>query len=63
MSAKARNIYVALLPELRQWWEAGLIYRQIAALLNGSGHSTRSGVSWNYTQVKRTLARVRVWLS
>jgi DNA invertase Pin-like site-specific DNA recombinase len=33
-SALARTAYAAVLPELRQWRQAGLSYRQIAELLN-----------------------------
>ena len=43
-SAQARTAYAALLPELRQWREAGLSYREIAAMLNGGGHTTRTGL-------------------
>jgi DNA invertase Pin-like site-specific DNA recombinase len=33
-SAQARTAYAAILPELRQWRQAGLSHRQIAELLN-----------------------------
>ena len=56
--AKARAAYAALLPEVRGWREAGLSYREIAALLNGAGHATRTGAVWNHNQVKRVIARV-----
>jgi DNA invertase Pin-like site-specific DNA recombinase len=55
---QARTAYAALLSELRQWREAGMSYRQIAALLNGAGHTMRTGAAWNHNQVKRVLARV-----
>jgi len=55
----ARIAYAALLPEVRGWREAGLSYREIAALLNGAGHATRSGAAWNHNQVKRVLSRDR----
>ena len=58
--AKARIAYAALLPELRAWRASGLSYRQIAALLNGAGQVTRTGVAWNHNQVKRVLVRVSV---
>lgn len=41
-SAQARTAYAAVLPELRRWRAAGLSFRQIAGLLNGAGHATRS---------------------
>jgi DNA invertase Pin-like site-specific DNA recombinase len=46
--AQARTAYAALLPELRQWRAAGLSYREIASMLNGGGHTMRSGASWNH---------------
>jgi DNA invertase Pin-like site-specific DNA recombinase len=58
--AKARTAYVAMLPELRAWRAAGLSYRQIAGLLNGSGRTSRTGVTWNHAQVRRVLARTGV---
>ncbi len=58
--AKARVAYAALLPELRQWREAGLSYREIAAMLNGGGRTTGTGAPWNHNQVKRVLTRVGV---
>jgi hypothetical protein len=57
-SAQARTAYAALLPELRQWRAAGLSYRDIAAMLNGEGRTTRTGAPWNHNQVKRVLSRV-----
>ena len=57
-SAQARTAYAALLPELRQWRQAGLSFRQIAALLNGGDRTTRTGAPWNHNQVKRVLSRV-----
>ena len=57
-SAKARTAYAAIMPDLRAWWASGLSFRQIAGLLNGAGHVTRSGVPWNHAQVRRVLARV-----
>lgn len=57
-SAQARTAYAALLPELRQWRAAGLSYREIAAMLNGGGRTTRTGALWNHNQVKRVLSRV-----
>jgi DNA invertase Pin-like site-specific DNA recombinase len=55
--ARARIAYVAVLPELRQWRAAGLSYREIAAMLNGGGYTTRTGAPWNHNQVKRVLSR------
>lgn len=55
--AQARTAYAALLPELRGWRQSGLSYREIAGLLNGSGHTSRTGVTWNHAQVRRVLAR------
>ncbi len=57
--AKARTAYAALLPESRAWRASGLSYRQISAILNGSGHATRTGVAWNHNQVKRVLFQDR----
>jgi DNA invertase Pin-like site-specific DNA recombinase len=54
----ARIAYAGILPELRRWRESGLSYREIAALLNGGGHTTRTGVAWNHNQVRRVLDRV-----
>jgi DNA invertase Pin-like site-specific DNA recombinase len=56
-SAQARTAYAAILPELRRWRESGLSYREIAAMLNGGGHTTRTGAAWNHNQVKRVLDR------
>jgi len=50
-SAQAQTAYAALLPELRQWRAAGLCFREIAAMLNGGGHTTRTGAPWNHNQV------------
>ena len=58
--AQARTAYVAVLPELRAWRAAGLSYRQIAGLLNGSGRTSRTGVTWNHAQVRRVLARAGI---
>ncbi len=58
--AKTRTAYAAVVPELRWWRAAGLSYRQIAANLNGSGHTGRTGVAWNHAQVRRVLSRVDV---
>jgi DNA invertase Pin-like site-specific DNA recombinase len=55
--AQARTAYAAILPELRRWRETGLPYRDIASLLNGGGHTTRTGATWNHNQVKRVLDR------
>ncbi len=57
-SAQARTAYAALLPELRQWRAAGLSYREIAAMLNGGGRTSRIGAPGNRNQVKRVLSRV-----
>ena len=57
---QARTAYAAVLPELRQWREAGLSFREIAAMLNGGGRTTRTGAAWNHNQVKRVLERVVV---
>ena len=57
---QARTAYVAVLPELRAWRAAGLSYRQIAGLLNGSGRTSRTGMSWNHAQVRRVLARAGI---
>jgi DNA invertase Pin-like site-specific DNA recombinase len=59
-SAQARTAYAAVLPQLRQWRQAGLSYREIAALLNGGGHTTRTGAPWNHNQVKRVLDRAGI---
>ena len=59
-SAKVRTAYAAIVPELQRYRAAGLSYRQIAGLLNGAGHVTRSGAPWNHAQVARVLARVGV---
>jgi len=58
--AKARAAYAALLPNLQAWRAAGSSFRQISALLNGSGQATRSGAPWNHAQVRRVLARAGV---
>ncbi len=58
--AQAYSAYAALLPQLREWRSAGLSLRQIAALLNGGGHTTRSGAPWNHAQVRRVLTRAGV---
>ncbi len=55
--AKARAAYAAVLPEMRAWRSAGLSYRQIAALLNGGGRTSRNGLPWNHNQVKLVLDR------
>ena len=57
---QARTAYVAVLSELRAWRAAGLSYRQIAGLLNGSGRPSRTGVTWNHAQVRRVLAKAGV---
>jgi DNA invertase Pin-like site-specific DNA recombinase len=56
--AQARTAYAAILPELQQWRTAGLSYREIAAMLNGGGRTTRTGAVWSHNQVKRVLSRV-----
>jgi len=55
--AKALAAYAAIIPEMRAWRSAGLSLRQIAALLNGEGHTSRSGLPWNHNQVKLVLDR------
>jgi DNA invertase Pin-like site-specific DNA recombinase len=57
-SALARTAYAGILPQLQRWRGSGLSYRDIAAVLNGGGHTTRSGAAWNHNQVKRVLSRV-----
>ena len=57
---QARTAYAALLPQLQAWRASRLSYRQISAILNGSGHATRTGVAWNHNQVRRVLARAGV---
>jgi DNA invertase Pin-like site-specific DNA recombinase len=57
-SALARTAYAAIMPELRRRRQSGLSYREIAAMLNGGGHTTRSGALWNHNQVKRVLDRM-----
>ena len=58
--AKARAAYAGLLPKLQAWRAAGSSFRQISALLNGTGHVTRNGGPWNHAQVRRVLARAGV---
>jgi DNA invertase Pin-like site-specific DNA recombinase len=44
-------------PEISEWRNDGLSLREIAARLNGSGHSTRRGKPWTHVQVGRLLHR------
>jgi DNA invertase Pin-like site-specific DNA recombinase len=46
-----------VLPQMLQWRANGASLRQIAGLLNGGDHQTRTGCAWNYGQVKRVLDR------
>jgi len=57
---RTRDAYAALLPDLRAWRQSALFYREIAGILNGGGHITRTGAAGNHNQVKRVLSRVGV---
>lgn len=54
---RAAQAYVDLVPAIRRWKDQGLSLRDIAAKLNGEGHTTRRGKDWNPVQVARVLAR------
>jgi DNA invertase Pin-like site-specific DNA recombinase len=52
----AREAYEHVGPVVRDLRNSGLSLRQIAARLDGSGHTTRTGRAWNPVQVSRLLA-------
>ena len=53
----ASTAYDHVLPQMLEWRSQGASLRQIAGLLNGGDHQTRTGCPWNYGQVKRVLDR------
>jgi DNA invertase Pin-like site-specific DNA recombinase len=55
--AGAIDAYADLAPFIRELHDAGLTLRAIADRLDGEGHTTRRGRSWNPTQVSRVLER------
>jgi hypothetical protein len=54
---RADDAYAALLPNILAWHNNGLSLRTIANRLNADGHTTRSGLPWNPSQVWRVLQR------
>ena len=59
-AARARNAteaYADLLEYIVELFEDSSSLREIAATLNGEGHTTRRGRPWNPMQVKRVLER------
>ena len=58
VKARADEAYADLVPWLRELKTGGASLRQMAGILNGAGHATRTGAVWNHNQVKRDLARV-----
>jgi len=57
VSRKADEAYADIADDVRAMREHGLSYAQIAAKLNGLGHTTRRGNAWNPMQVQRVLLR------
>ena len=57
VAEQARKAYADILPTMQQLQESGKSLRQIAAMLNNSGHVTRTGRRWTATQAKRVLDR------
>lgn len=58
VQANADAAYADLKPEISAMRADGLSLRAIAARLTQQGHTTRTGVAWNQTQVMRVLNRV-----
>lgn len=56
-TANAQAAYVDLLPQLREWQNAGVSLNEMATRLNDAGHTTRRGKPWNHVQVSRVLNR------
>jgi DNA invertase Pin-like site-specific DNA recombinase len=55
--AKARAVYEDLAPLLAVLRAGGRSLREIAAMINDEGHTTRRGKPWNPVQVARVLKR------
>jgi DNA invertase Pin-like site-specific DNA recombinase len=53
----AREAYADLQPLLSEMRAKGMALQAIAGELNGQGHTTRRGKSWNAVQVMRVLGR------
>lgn len=53
----AEAAYHDILPLMQTLRADGATYREIAFQLNQLGHTTRTGKSWNPTQVHRVLKR------
>lgn len=58
VKARAVEAYADLVPLLRELRGGGASLREIAAILNGGGHMTRTQRPWNHNQVGRVLARI-----
>ncbi|MEI8380915.1 MAG: recombinase family protein [Planctomycetota bacterium] len=53
----ADEAYSDLIPTIKELRDTGKSLRQIADVLNGEGHTTRTGKQWNAVQVSRVLER------
>lgn len=53
----ALEAYCDLVPRMRELRTSGATLQSIADTLNGEGHTTRRGLSWNPTQVDQVLKR------
>jgi DNA invertase Pin-like site-specific DNA recombinase len=60
VSARAREAYSDLMPEVSRLHAERLSLRGIAGRLNAEGHTTRRGRPWNPVQVARVLERTAV---
>lgn len=56
-TARAREDYADLLPEIIQMRNAGYSLRQVAHTLNNNGHQTRRGLNFHASQVRNILLR------
>jgi DNA invertase Pin-like site-specific DNA recombinase len=59
VAEQARAAYSDILPTMQRLRDSGRSLRQIARHLNEAGHTTRQGLLWNATQVRRVLDRGR----
>ena len=56
--AQAIDAYADLAPHMAELRQEGRTLREIAASLDGEGHTTRTGKPWSPTQVMRVLRRI-----